>query len=224
MSTQAAAQHEHAADPYGHAARPSMDEERIQMVVDYYKATDTPHLLMLYAMSDHSAEAYEAFRRLLTARPVAIPPQSGPRQSSSRRRQPVALVRARVLLGIAALASLDWRTAVVALVAAGASWRRSERFQQGAVLGTVLFLRGPRDSLGGSPRHAFLDVRYKHGAPSSWWCELRVGGVGLRESMASAGSATQLKMGKTFSFLEHMFGEGAFNARADMSYVLWERH
>jgi hypothetical protein len=141
MSTQAAAQHEHAADPYGHAARPSMDEERIQMVVDYYKATDTPHVLRLYAMSDHSAEAYEAFRRLLTERQVAIPPPSGrPRQSSSRRQQPVALVRARVLLGIAALASLDWRTAVVALVAAGASWRRSERCQQGAVLGTVLFL------------------------------------------------------------------------------------
>jgi hypothetical protein len=34
MSTQAAAQHEQAADQYGHAARPSMDEERIQMVVD----------------------------------------------------------------------------------------------------------------------------------------------------------------------------------------------
>ena len=141
MSTQAAAQHEQAPDQYEHAARPSMDEERIQMVVDYYKATDTPHVLRLYAMSDHSAEAYEAFRRLLTERQVAIPPPSGrPRQSSSRRQQPVALVRARVLLGIAALASLDWRTAVVALVAAGASWRRSERCQQGAVLGTVLFL------------------------------------------------------------------------------------
>ena len=138
MSTQAAAQHEQAPDQYEHAARPSMDEERIQMVVDYYKATDTPHVLMLYAMSDHSDEA---FRRLLTERQVAIPPPSGrPRQSSSRRQQPVALVRARVLLGIAALASLDWRTAVVALVAAGASWRRSERFQQGAVLGTVIFL------------------------------------------------------------------------------------
>jgi len=140
MSTQAAAQHEQAADQYGHAARPSMDEERIQMVVDYYKSTDTPHVLRLYAMSDHSAEAYEAFRRLLAERHVALPPPSGPRQSSSRRQQPVALVRARVLLGIAALASLDWRTAVVALVAAGASWRRSERCQQGAVLGTVLFL------------------------------------------------------------------------------------
>ena len=140
MSTQAAAQHEQAAEQYGHAARPSMDEERIQMVVDYYKATDTPYLLRLYAMSDHSDEAYEAFRRLLTERHVAIPPPSAPRLLSSRRRPPVALVRARVLLGIAALASLDWRTAVVALVAAGASWRRSERFQQGAVLGTVLFL------------------------------------------------------------------------------------
>ena len=117
-----------------------MDEARIQMVVDYYKATDTPYLLRLYAMSDHSDEAYEAFRRLLTERHVAIPPPSAPRLLSSRRRPPVALVRARVLLGIAALASLDWRTAVVALVAAGASWRRSERFQQGAVLGTVLFL------------------------------------------------------------------------------------
>jgi hypothetical protein len=117
-----------------------MDEERIQMVVDYYKATDTPYLLRLYAMSDHSAEAYEAFRRLLTERHVAMPPPPAPRTSSSRRRQPVALVRARVLLGIAALASLDWRAAVVALVAAGASWRRSERFQQGAVLGTVIFL------------------------------------------------------------------------------------
>ena len=117
-----------------------MDEARMQMVVDYYQATETPHLLMLSAMSDHSDEAYEAFRRLLTERQVAIPPPSGPRQSSSRRQQPVALVRARVLLGIAALASLDWRTAVVALVAAGASWRRSERCQQGAVLGTVLLL------------------------------------------------------------------------------------
>ena len=45
MSTQAAAQHEQAADQYGHAARPSMDEERIQMVVDYYKSTDTPMCL-----------------------------------------------------------------------------------------------------------------------------------------------------------------------------------
>jgi len=101
--------------------RIQMDEERIQMVVDYYKATDTPHLLLLYAMSDHSDEAFEAFRRLLTERHVAIPPPSAPRLLFSRRRQPVALVRARVLLGIAALASLDWRTAVVALVAAGAS-------------------------------------------------------------------------------------------------------
>jgi hypothetical protein len=31
-------------------------------------------------------------------------------------------------------------------------------------------------------------------------------------------------MGKTFSLLEHIVGEGACNARADMSYVLWERH
>ena len=117
-----------------------MDEARIQMVVDYYKATDIPYLLRLYAMSDHSDEAFEAFRRLLTERHVAMPPPAAPRLRSSRRRPPVALVRARVLLGIAALASLDWRTAVVALVAAGASWRRSERCQQGAVLGTVLFL------------------------------------------------------------------------------------
>ena len=85
MSTQAAAQHEQAADQYGHAARPSMDEERIQMVVDYYKSTDTPHLLMLYAMSDHSDEAYEAFRRLLTERHVAIPPPSAARQLAARR-------------------------------------------------------------------------------------------------------------------------------------------
>jgi len=140
MSTQVVAQHEHAAAQYGYAARPSLDEERIQMVVDYYKATDTPYLLMLYTMSDHADEAYEAFKRLLTERHVAIPPPSASRQSSSRRWPPVALVRARVLLGIAALASLDWRTAVVALVAAGASWRRSERCQQGAVLGTVIFL------------------------------------------------------------------------------------
>src|SRR5689334_11612542 len=114
MSTQAAAQHEQAAAPYGHAARPSRDEERIQMVVDYYKATDTPYLLMLSTMSDHSDEAYEAFRRLLTERHVAMPPPSVPRPSSSRHQQPVALVRARVLLGIAALAALDWRAAVVA--------------------------------------------------------------------------------------------------------------
>jgi hypothetical protein len=117
-----------------------MDEECIQMVVDYYTAKDTSYLLMIYAMPDHSDEAYEAFRRLLTARHVALPPPSAPRLLSSRRRQPVALVRVRVLLGIAALASLDWRPAVVALVAAGASWRRSERCQQGAVLGTVLLL------------------------------------------------------------------------------------
>ena len=63
-----------------------MDEARIQMVVDYYKATDTPYLLRLYAMSDHSAEAYEAFRRLLTARQVAIPSPSSPMLLSSRRR------------------------------------------------------------------------------------------------------------------------------------------
>jgi hypothetical protein len=50
-------------------------------------------------------------------------------------------------------------------------------------------LRVQRDSLGCSPRHAFMDVRHKHGAPSSWWCELRVGGVGMRESVASAESA-----------------------------------
>lgn len=62
-----------------------MDEERIQMVVDYYKATDTPYLLMLYTMSDHSDEAYEAFRRLLTERHVAIPPPSAARQLSARR-------------------------------------------------------------------------------------------------------------------------------------------
>ena len=66
-----------------------MDEARIQMVVDYYKATDTPYLLRLYTMSDHSEEAYEAFRRLLTERHVALPPPPAPRTSSSRRRQPV---------------------------------------------------------------------------------------------------------------------------------------
>ena len=208
-----------------------MDEARIQMVVDYYKATDTPHVLRLYAMSDHSAEAYEAFRRLLTERQVAIPPPSGrPRQSSSRRQQPVALVRARVLLGIAALASLDWRTAVVALVAAGGfleaigSMPAGGRAGHGDLSGHDRGLRGQRDALGGSPRHAFMDVRHEHGAPPSWWCELRVGGVGLRESVASAGSATHLKMGKTFFLLEHIFGKGACNARADMSYVLWGRH
>ena len=63
-----------------------MDEERIQMVVDYYKATETPYLLMLYAMSDHSDEAYEAFRRLLTERHVAIPPPSAARRLSARHR------------------------------------------------------------------------------------------------------------------------------------------
>jgi hypothetical protein len=36
-----------------------MDEECIQMVVDYYQSKDTPHLLILYDMSDHSAEAYD---------------------------------------------------------------------------------------------------------------------------------------------------------------------
>ena len=85
-------------------------------------------------------------------------------------------------------------------------------------------LRVQRDALYCSTRHAFMDVRHEHGAPPSWWCELRVGGVGLRASVASAGSATQLKMGKRFSLLEHIVGEGAFNARADMSYVLWGRH
>ena len=62
-----------------------MDEERIQMVVDYYKATDSPYLLMLYAMSDHSDEAYEAFRRLLTERHIAIPAPSAARLLSARR-------------------------------------------------------------------------------------------------------------------------------------------
>ena len=117
-----------------------MDEESIQMVVDYYKSKDTPYLLMLYEMSDHSDEAYEALRRLLTERHIAIPAKSSPMRSSSRRRQPVALVRARFLLLIAALASLDWRTAALAIVAAMASWRRSGRFQQGAVIGTVIFM------------------------------------------------------------------------------------
>jgi hypothetical protein len=46
----------------------------------------------------------------------------------------------------------------------------------------------------------------------------------MRESVASAGSATHLKMGKTFALLEHIVGEGACNARADLSYVLWGRH
>ena len=63
-----------------------MDEARIQMVVDYYKATDTPSLLRLSAMSDHSDEAYEAFRRLLTERHVAIPPPSAARLLSARHR------------------------------------------------------------------------------------------------------------------------------------------
>ena len=62
-----------------------MDEERIQIVVDYYKATDTPYLLLIYAMSDHSDEAYEAFRRLLTERHVALPPPSAARLLSARR-------------------------------------------------------------------------------------------------------------------------------------------
>jgi len=115
-----------------------MDEECIQMVVDYYQSKDTPYLLMLYAMSDHSDEAYEALRRLLTERHIAIPPQSSRMRSSAPRRPPVALVRARILLVIAALASLDWRTAVVALVAAMASWGRGGRFQQGAMIGTVI--------------------------------------------------------------------------------------
>ena len=62
-----------------------MDEERMQMVVDYDKATDSLYLLMLYAMSDHSDEAYEAFRRLLTERHVALPPPSAARLLSARR-------------------------------------------------------------------------------------------------------------------------------------------
>jgi len=115
-----------------------MDEEGMQMVVDYYQSKDTPHLLMRYAMSDHSDEAYEALRRLLPERHSAMPPKSSPMRSSSPRRQPVALVRARILLLIAALASLDWSTAVVALVAAMASWGRAGRFQQGAGIGTVI--------------------------------------------------------------------------------------
>jgi ferric-dicitrate binding protein FerR (iron transport regulator) len=115
-----------------------MDEECIQMVIDYYQSKDTPYLLMLYAMSDHSDEAYEALRRLLTERHLAIPPQSSRLRSSAPRRPPVALVRARILLLIAALASLDWSTAVVALVAAMASWGRAGRCQQGAVIGTAI--------------------------------------------------------------------------------------
>ena len=62
-----------------------MDEARMQMVVDYYQATETPYLLMLSAMSDHSDEAYEAFRRLLTERHVALPPPSAARLLAARR-------------------------------------------------------------------------------------------------------------------------------------------
>ena len=51
-------------------------------------------------------------------------------------------------------------------------------------------LRGPRDARGCAPRHACMDVRPQHGAPSSWWGARRVGGVGMRASVASAGSAT----------------------------------
>lgn len=68
-----------------------MDEKRMQMVVDYDKAKDTPYLLLLSTMSDHSGEAYEAVRRLLTERHVALPPPSASRLLASRRRQPVAL-------------------------------------------------------------------------------------------------------------------------------------
>jgi hypothetical protein len=56
-----------------------MDEECIQMVVDYYTCADTAELRMLSTMTGHSDEAYEAFRRLLTARHVALPPPSAPR-------------------------------------------------------------------------------------------------------------------------------------------------
>ena len=64
------------------------------------------------------------------------------------------------------------------------------RAGDGALSGHDRCRRGQRDPLCGSPRHAFMAIRYKHGAPSSWWCEFRVGGVGMRESVASAGSAT----------------------------------
>ena len=99
-----------------------------------------PPCAWLYAMSDHSDEAYEAFRRLLTERHVAMPPPSAPEQCFSRRRQLVVLVRARVLFRDCGARLPRLAPAVVALVAAGASWRRSERCQQGAVLGTVIFL------------------------------------------------------------------------------------
>ena len=116
-----------------------------------------------------SDEAYEAVTRLLTERHGALPAPSAPRLLASRRRQPVALVRARVLGGIAALA------------AAGASSRRAARCQQGAVLETVIFLAMTGVFVGQGMRViAHHDTpAWMSGLstvlPASWWGEPRVG-------------------------------------------------
>jgi hypothetical protein len=64
------------------------------------------------------------------------------------------------------------------------------RAGDGALAGHDRCLRGPRHARGCAPRHACMDVRRQHGAPASWWDARRVGGVGMRASVASAGSAT----------------------------------
>ena len=71
----------------------------------------------------------------------------------------------------------------------------SRAMPAGAVLGTVLFLVMTGVFVGqGMLVVAHHDtpawmVRPQHGAPASWWGTRRVGGVGMRASVASAGSA-----------------------------------
>ena len=165
-----------------------MDEARMQMVVDYYKATDTP--LCFGSMP------------CPTTRPKPTKP-SATADGASCCHASAVCTKAALFSASAARrartcprtvrdrgAPLDWRTAVVALVAAElpeairaipAGGHAGDGALSGhdRVFGQRMF--------GGSPRHAFMAIRYKHGAPSSWWCEFRVGGVGMRESVGVCG-------------------------------------
>ena len=173
-----------------------MDEARIQMVVDYYKATDTPYLLRLYAMSDPLGRSLRSLqapadgascchasavctKAALFSAAAARCARTCPRTVRDRgARLPRLAHRGRGSRG-----GGSFLEALRAMPAGG-------RAGDGALSGHDRCLRGQRDALCGSPRHTFMAIRYKHGAPSSWWCEFRVGGVGMRESVASAGSAT----------------------------------
>jgi hypothetical protein len=50
-----------------------MDEQRVQNVAEYFRAQDTQTLRRLYDKGGHSAEGFEALRRLLTERQVSLP-------------------------------------------------------------------------------------------------------------------------------------------------------